>query len=225
MLDLRPEQLVEQQVDRTVGQSHAPFIILLADAQGLGFAEADPSFDVDGVDAAHKLSILASLAFGTRIAFDAVAMQGIREVLAGDIAEARTLGYRIRLVGHAEAGGGGIYQRVAPCLVPASHPLAAVGGAMNAVVAEGNFVGRLFFSGSGAGAGPTASAVVADLMLFSRIEAACLPENLASRGVLERSGFKYEGVAQSYLQINGRWRNHVLYSNLRHDRRGRTDAG
>jgi homoserine dehydrogenase len=143
---------------------------VLADAQALGFAEADPSFDVDGVDAAHKLSILASLAFGTRIDFDGVRLGGIRNVLGGDIAQARALGFCVRLVGLAEADASGLFQRVHPCLVPLGHPLAHVQGAMNAVVAEGNFVGRLFFEGRGAGEGPTASAVVADLIDVARGE-------------------------------------------------------
>ena len=146
------------------------FDAVLADAQTLGFAEADPSFDVDGVDAAHKLSILASLAFGTRIDFGGVAMGGIRAVLSGDIAQARALGYCVRLVGLAEADTRGLFQRVHPCLVPLAHPLAHVQGPMNAVVAQGNFVGRLFFEGRGAGEGPTASAVVADLIDVARGE-------------------------------------------------------
>ncbi len=146
------------------------FDVVLADAQALGYAEADPSFDIDGVDAAHKLSILASLSFGTRIDFGAVALGGIRHVLAGDIAQARALGYCVRLVGLAEADARGLFQRVHPCLVASGHPLAFVQGAMNAVVAEGNFVGRLFFEGRGAGEGPTASAVVADLIDIARGE-------------------------------------------------------
>ncbi|MEG3147205.1 homoserine dehydrogenase [Sphingomonas sp. RT2P30] len=146
------------------------FAEVLAEAQAKGFAEADPSFDIDGVDAAHKLSILASLAFGTRPAFGEVATSGIRHVLAADIAEAAALGYRIRLLGLAEDGPGGLFQRVHPHLVPLSHPLAHVTGATNAVVAEGNFVGRLLFQGAGAGDGPTASAVVADLIDIARGE-------------------------------------------------------
>ncbi len=146
------------------------FADVLAEAQALGYAEADPGFDIDGVDAAHKLSILASLAFGTRLAFDRVATTGIREVIAADIAEAAALGYRIRLVGVAEANGQGLFQRVHPHLVPLDHPLAHVAGSLNAVVAEGNFVGRLFFEGAGAGDGPTASAVVADLIDIARGE-------------------------------------------------------
>jgi homoserine dehydrogenase len=146
------------------------FADVLAEAQALGFAEADPSFDIDGVDAAHKLSILASIAFGTRPAFPAVAVSGIRHVLAADIAEAAALGYRVRLVGVAEAGEHGLFQRVHAHLVPADHPLAHVTGATNAVVAEGNYVGRLLFQGAGAGEGPTASAVVADLIDIARGE-------------------------------------------------------
>lgn len=146
------------------------FADVLADAQALGYAEADPSFDIDGIDAAHKLSILATLSFGTRLDFDAVHVTGIRDVLAGDIAQARALGFRVRLVGLAASGAEGLFQRVHPCLVPTSHPLAHVAGSMNAVVAEGNFVGRLFFEGRGAGEGPTASAVVADLIDIARGE-------------------------------------------------------
>ena len=146
------------------------FADVLAEAQALGFAEADPSFDIDGVDAAHKLSILASLAFGTKPAFADVAIGGIRDVLAADIAEAASLGYRVRLVGVAEDGPHGLFQRVHAHLVPLDHPLAHVSGAINAVVAEGNFVGRLLFQGAGAGDGPTASAVVADLIDIARGE-------------------------------------------------------
>jgi homoserine dehydrogenase len=146
------------------------FADVLAEAQALGFAEADPSFDIDGVDAAHKLSLLASLAFGTQPAFADVAASGIRHVLAADIAEAAALGYRVRLLGIAEADEAGLFQRVHPHLVPIDHPLAHVTGATNAVVAEGNFVGRLLFQGAGAGDGPTASAVVADLIDIARGE-------------------------------------------------------
>jgi homoserine dehydrogenase len=146
------------------------FAEVLAEAQALGYAEADPGFDIDGVDAAHKLSILASLAFGTQPAFGAVATTGVRHVLGADIAEAAALGYRVRLVGMAEAGPHGLFQRVHPHLVPLDHPLAHVTGSTNAVVAEGNFVGRLLFQGAGAGDGPTASAVVADLIDIARGE-------------------------------------------------------
>lgn len=146
------------------------FADVLAEAQALGYAESDPSFDIDGVDAAHKLSILSSVAFGTRPAFGGVAISGIRDVIAADIAEAAALGYRVRLVGVAEAGAGGLFQRVHAHLVPVGHPLAPVIGSTNAVVVDGNFVGRLLFQGAGAGDGPTASAVVADLIDIARGE-------------------------------------------------------
>lgn len=146
------------------------FADILAEAQRLGYAEADPSFDIDGVDAAHKLSILASLAFGAQPAFDDVAITGIRHILAADIAEAGALGYRVRLLGIADADESGLFQRVHPYLVPVDHPLAHVVSSTNAVVAEGNFVGRLLFQGAGAGDGPTASAVVADLIDIARGE-------------------------------------------------------
>ena len=147
-----------------------PFAAVLADAQAQGYAEADPSFDIDGIDAAHKLSILAALAFGSRIDFAAVAVEGIRAVEPADIEHAATLGFRIKLIGLASAEGDAVFQRVHPCLVPHAHPLAHVDGALNAVVAEGNFVGRLLFQGRGAGEGPTASAVVADLIDVARGE-------------------------------------------------------
>lgn len=147
------------------------FADILAEAQRLGYAEADPSFDIDGVDAAHKLSILASIAFGTQPAFGDVGVTGIRHIIAADIAEAASLGYRVRLLGIADsAPNGGLFQRVHPHLVHESHPLAHVTGSTNAVVAEGNFVGRLLFQGAGAGDGPTASAVVADLIDIARGE-------------------------------------------------------
>src|SRR5216683_1732483 len=154
----------------TMRESGRDFAEILSEAQALGYAEADPSFDIDGIDAAHKLAILASLSFGTRMAFDEVAIAGIRHVVAADIAHADALGFRVRLVGLADAGHDGLFQRVHPCLVPLSHPLAHVEGSLNAVVAEGNFVGRLFFEGRGAGEGPTASAVVADLIDVARGE-------------------------------------------------------
>jgi len=148
----------------------ASFADALAAAQAEGYAEADPTFDVDGIDAAHKLSILAALCFGTKLDIDAVATNGIRDLIAADIREAEALGHRVRLIGMAERNGSGLYQHVQPCLVPADHPLAYVPGALNAVVAEGNFVGRLFFEGAGAGAGPTASAIVADIIDIARDE-------------------------------------------------------
>src|SRR6478609_2482717 len=144
------------------------FAEVLADAQKLGYAEADPSFDIDGIDAAHKLSILTALAFGRPVAFEDVHVEGIRHISAVDIAFATELGYRIKLLGIARQSDAGIDARVHPCMVPASAPIARVDGVFNAVVAEGDFVGRVMLEGRGAGAGPTASAVVADLLDIAR---------------------------------------------------------
>ena len=144
------------------------FAEVLADAQKLGYAEADPAFDVDGIDAAHKLAILAALAFGRPVDFAAVHVEGIRRVSALDIAFAGELGYRIKLLGIARATEAGIEMRVHPCMVPQAAPIARVDGVFNAVVAEGDFVGRVMLEGRGAGAGPTGSAVVADLIDIAR---------------------------------------------------------
>lgn len=152
----------------TMEDSGRDFADVLAEAQAKGFAEADPAFDIEGTDAAHKLSILAAIAFGSKIDFPGVETSGITRLRAADIAQAHTLGYVIRLIGMAETQDGQLFQRVQPHLVPFDHPLAHVDGATNAVVAEGNFSGRLLFQGAGAGDGPTASAVVADLIDIAR---------------------------------------------------------
>ena len=150
----------------------ADFGDVLGEAQALGYAEADPTFDIEGVDAAHKLAILAALAFGTKLDFGAVDISGISRIRAADIAQADALGYVIRLIGLADCsesdGKRRLFQRVAPYLVQKDHPLASVDGPTNAIVAEGNHVGRLLFEGRGAGDGPTASAVVADLIDIAR---------------------------------------------------------
>jgi homoserine dehydrogenase len=144
------------------------FADVLADAQALGYAEADPSFDIDGVDAAHKLAILAALAFGGPVDFAAVHVEGIRRISALDISFAEELGYRIKLLGIARETPEGIELRVHPAMVPKAALLAAVDGVFNAVFLEGDFSGPVFLQGRGAGAGPTASAVVADLIDLSR---------------------------------------------------------
>lgn len=152
----------------------ADFAEVLSEAQQLGYAEADPTFDIEGIDAAHKLAILAAIGFGARIDFDAVHVTGITRVGAADIAQADALGFAIRLIAQADAEmtdtGPTLLQRVRPCLVSKAHPLSGVDGPTNAVVAEGNFSGRLLFQGAGAGEGPTASAVVADLIDIARDE-------------------------------------------------------
>jgi homoserine dehydrogenase len=152
----------------TMHERGGEFAEMLAEAQRLGYAEADPSLDVDGIDAAHKLAILAALAFGRPVAFEAVHVEGIRRVTALDIGFATELGYRIKLLGIAHRTGSGVAARVHPCLVPQSAPIARVDGVFNAVVAEGDFVGRIMLEGRGAGGGPTASAVVADLIDLAR---------------------------------------------------------
>jgi len=151
----------------TMRASGRSFADVLKEAQNLGYAEADPSFDIDGTDAAHKLAILTSVAFGTPVDIKAVHVEGIRHVSSLDLQYAEEFGYIIKLLGVAERldrDGGVLMQRVYPCLIKPEMPLANVDGVFNAVVAEGDFVGRSVYEGRGAGAGPTASAVVADLM-------------------------------------------------------------
>lgn len=137
---------------------------VLADAQRLGYAEADPTADVDGFDAASKVAILSSIAFHTRVTTDDVYMQGIRNVSAADIAQARELGYRVKLLGIARNTPTGVDVRVHPTMIPADHMLAGVSGAMNAVFVVGDAVGETMFYGAGAGSFPTASAVVGDVL-------------------------------------------------------------
>jgi len=152
----------------TMRESGRDFADVLAEAQAHGYAEADPSFDIDGVDAAHKLAILTSVAFGCPVNFAGIHVEGIRSITALDIAYAAELGYRIKLLGLARQTEHGIEQRVHPCMVPLDAPIAHVEGVFNAVVAEGDFVGKTVFQGRGAGAGPTASAVAADLADIAR---------------------------------------------------------
>jgi len=148
----------------TMRESARDFADVLQEAQQLGYAEADPSFDIDGVDAAHKLAVLAAVAFGNAVDFAGVHVEGIRHVSALDIDFAAELGYRIKLLGLARLTANGLEQRVHPCMVPRSTPIAHVDGVFNAVVVEGDFVGRVMLEGRGAGAEPTASAVAADLL-------------------------------------------------------------
>jgi homoserine dehydrogenase len=144
------------------------FADVLKDAQALGYAEADPSFDVGGIDAAHKLAILTSLAFGTEVDFGAVQIEGIEKISATDISFAREFGYKIRLLAIAEKLESGIVQRVHPALVPDGTPLAAVSGVYNAVAIDADRVGHMVLEGRGAGEGPTASAVLADIVDIAR---------------------------------------------------------
>jgi len=141
---------------------------VLAEAQALGYAEADPSFDIDGIDTAHKLAILTAVAFGTEVDLASIQIEGIRRIGALDIAYADELGYAIKLLGTARRAEDGIEQRVQPCMVPKAAPLARADGVLNAVVANGDFAGKMNFVGRGAGGGPTASAVVADVLDIAR---------------------------------------------------------
>ncbi|WP_269900118.1 homoserine dehydrogenase [Paenalcaligenes faecalis] len=145
------------------------FAEALADAQRLGYAEADPTFDIEGVDAAHKLSLLSSLAFGIPVQFSKAHIEGITTLAAEDIAHAERLGYTVKLLGITRARENGIELRVHPTLVPSSSMLANVQGAMNAVMVHGDAVGSTVYYGAGAGELPTASAVVADLVDVARL--------------------------------------------------------
>jgi homoserine dehydrogenase len=144
------------------------FADVLAQAQALGYAEADPTFDVEGIDAAHKLVILASLAFGMPLQFESVYTEGITRVTPQDLDYAQELGYRIKHLGVARQNGEGVELRVHPTLIPEQRLLANVNGVMNAVLVEGDAVGPTLYYGAGAGAQPTASAVVADLVDLAR---------------------------------------------------------
>ncbi len=142
--------------------------VLFDECAKLGYLEADPNLDVGGIDAGHKLSLLSSIAFGTQVAFDAVELQGIQNILLDDIHMARDLGYRIKLLGVTQMTGRGLEQRMTPCLVPADSPLGQLQGGTNMVVLEGDSVGQIVLRGPGAGEGPTASAVMGDVIDLAR---------------------------------------------------------
>jgi homoserine dehydrogenase len=152
----------------TMTESKRPFAEVLAEAQAKGYAEANPSLDVDGIDAAHKLQILATLAFGAYVPFDRIFVEGIRKVDASDIEYAGDLGFRIKLLAIAKQLNGELEARVHPALIPEDHLLASVGGVYNAVYVVGEAVGSLMFYGRGAGQMPTASAVVSDIAEIAR---------------------------------------------------------
>lgn len=155
------------------------FAAALTEAQALGYAEADPAFDVDGTDAAHKLALLAANAFGMPVRLDAVHVEGIRDLQRGDVAAAAHLGYAVKLLAVAEQqeceGRVAIQLRVHPALVPARHSLALLDGATNGLLVRGDAAGSAFFSGAGAGGEPTASAVLADLIDLARLPAVSSP--------------------------------------------------
>ena len=148
------------------------FGVVLKQAQALGYAEADPTFDIEGVDAAHKLTLMSAIAFGIPVQFDKAHVEGITKLAAADIAYAEHLGYRIKLLGITKQTAAGIELRVHPTLVPAKRLIANVEGAMNAVMVQGDAVGSTLYYGKGAGSEPTASAVIADLVDITRLHTA-----------------------------------------------------
>lgn len=145
-----------------------PYETVFEEARQLGYLEADPTLDVGGIDASHKLAILASIAFGTQVAFDGVEIEGIERVSIDDIERAADMGYRIKLLGVAQMTARGLEQRMSPCLVPCDSPLGQLEGGTNMVVIEGDAVGQLVLRGAGAGEGPTASAVLSDIIEIAR---------------------------------------------------------
>ena len=167
---------------------------ILKEAQAKGYAEADPSFDIDGIDASHKLAILAGLAFGCAPDIASVRTQGIRKVMAEDISFASELGYRIKLLGIARQTERGIEQSVEPCLVPNTTPVAHIDGAQNAVYIDGDYSGKILLTGAGAGGKATASAVVADIIDIARGRAVpplfgvSAPQKLKAANIDERQG-------------------------------------
>ena len=141
---------------------------LFAEADKLGYLEADPNLDVGGIDAGHKLALLASVAFGCQVDFDAIVLEGIQAITLDDITQAADMGYRIKLLGVAQMTGRGLEQRMSPCLVPDQSPLGQLEGGTNMVVIEGDSVGQIVLRGAGAGMGPTASAVMSDVIEIAR---------------------------------------------------------
>jgi homoserine dehydrogenase len=149
-------------------EEHRAFADVLVEAQQKGYAEADPTFDIDGFDTAHKLALLTSLAFGTRVAFDQIDIEGIRSISQADIEAADDLGYRIKLLGVALMTDSGIEQRVHPAMVPKHSAIAEVSGVTNCVAIDGDYCGNLLLAGAGAGAKATASAVASDILDIAR---------------------------------------------------------
>ncbi len=145
-----------------------PYEVVFEEARALGYLEADPNLDVGGIDAGHKLSLLAAIAFGTKVSFNNVELEGIGNVSVEDIQLAEDMGYRIKLLGVAQMSGRGLEQRMTPCLVPADSPLGQLQGGTNMVVLEGDSVGQIVMRGAGAGEGPTASAVMGDILDIAR---------------------------------------------------------
>lgn len=148
--------------------SGLPYDDVFAEADALGYLEADPNLDVGGIDAGHKLALLASIAYGTKVDFDSIVLEGIGAITIEDINAAADMGYRIKLLGVAQMTGRGLEQRMTPCLVPANSPLGQLEGGTNMVILEGSDSGTIVLRGAGAGEGPTASAVLSDILDIAR---------------------------------------------------------
>ncbi len=184
------------------------FDVVLKEAQRLGYAEADPTFDIEGVDAAHKAALMSAIAFGVPVQFDKAYVEGITKLGAKDIKYAEQLGYRIKLLGITKQASKGIELRVHPCLVPAKRLIANVEGAMNAVMVHGDAVGTTMYYGKGAGSEPTASAVIADLVDIARLHTAdsaqrvphlaFQPQSMSTTPVVDMG----EVVTSYYLRLN-----------------------
>ena len=184
------------------------FDVALKEAQALGYAEADPTFDIEGVDAAHKATLMSAIAFGIPVQFDKAHIEGITHLAAQDIRYAEQLGYRIKLLGITKRAANGIELRVHPSLIPSKRLLANVEGAMNAVVVNGDAVGTTLYYGKGAGSEPTASAVIADLVDITRLHTAdpehrvphlaFQPDEMSDLAIVPMS----EVVTSYYLRLN-----------------------
>ena len=186
----------------------AEFADVLADAQAQGFAEADPTFDIEGVDTAHKLALLVSLCFGTRVVFGDIYTEGISEISALDIQFARQFGYKIKLLAIGKLDNGQVEARVQPTMIPLNYPLADVDGVFNAVRLLGDFVGPVMLYGRGAGMEATASAVMGDVMAIARTlrsstgartpALGCCPESLANLPLKPMADI----ISQYYLRVS-----------------------
>lgn len=180
-------------------KSGRPYAEVLAEAQAKGYAEADPTFDVGGMDAAHKLALLAAVAYGVAPDIGGVSVEGIEAVSLADIENARELGYRVKLLGVAQRAGDGVERAVRPCLVRADSAIGVLDGVTNAVVVSGDAVGQIVCEGPGAGAGPTASAVVADLIDVAR--GLRFPAFGVPASALSAPGAAAQAPAEHYLRF------------------------
>lgn len=181
-------------------EQESSFSDALAQAQKLGYAEADPTFDVEGIDAAHKLCLLAGIAFGTPLAFSSITAQGIGKVQAQDIGLASELGYRIKSMAIAKRSARGIELRVHPTLVPVDHLLAKIDGVLNAILVDGDAVGQTVYVGRGAGAEATASSVIADLVDIARLDGAAERHWVAPLGSRGQASVSLPVVAASDIE-------------------------